>query len=539
MSYIPATFANRWFIAGTLTTQTPLHVGGGATVSREGLVNERTGDPVQVKAVFCDHRGRACLPGSSLRGVLRERLAALLGQAGASKREQDAIVLRLFGKPELAGADERKRKNQPGHGGRLAVHDAMVVAEPFVPPDSWHPPAFWNPHRRTGVTSSVAIDRRTRTAAPQKLFHAEFVPPDVAFAVRLTAENLDDKDIPHLLRALEEFDPNAACPLVLGADTGNGWGRLVWRLAEVRSVDSQFVRSNLEAWLREPRLVPGGVPDSCKVAPPTVARGGAFAPNALRIPLSIHFHGQFLVKETQPAKKRQTGKQRCGPQDFDALPRLDTEGRLLLPAASVRGALRSRAGRILRTLGIPVPDPSRQPERLKTGDPPETLSLVARLFGATGWKAALDFTDFVSSKPAADCSTPELAQRHAAADSAAPRLFAQDFVAIDRFSGGVAYDQMPDGTIKGRKFTSKYAWQPVLHGTVRLRLERAPPIAWGLLALTLRDLLDDDMRFGVASAKGYGDCRGESEELARWIASDQVQQAISALQATSPLVPRS
>jgi hypothetical protein len=98
---------------------------------------------------------------------------------------------------------------------------------------------------------------------------------------------------------------------------------------------------------------------------------------------------------------------------------------------------------------------------------------------------------------------------------------------------------MPDGTIKGRKFTSKYAWQPVLHGTVRLRLERAPPIAWGLLALTLRDLLDDDMRFGVASAKGYGDCRGESEELARWIASDQVQQAISALQATSPLVPRS
>jgi CRISPR/Cas system CSM-associated protein Csm3 (group 7 of RAMP superfamily) len=512
MNYCAATFENRWVITGTLTNESLLHLGSGDITTRKELVDEKDRRPVQVKAVFTDHQGRACLLGSSLRGVLRERLAALLGQPGLTKDQQHLTVMKLFGKPEPRGADERARINQAGHGGRLAVHDALVAVEPFSPPANWHAPPFWDARRRTGVASGVALNRRTRTAAAQKLFHYEFVPPGVAFSLKLTGENLDDADIAHLLRALDEFNPDSANPLTLGADTGNGWGRLRWTLREVRRLTAAEVRQALDGWLKNPAsLSPSG----------NVAKSRTFALTAVSLPslpatfrsftLKLLFDGPFLVK--RPAKPKAKG-------DTDtpnAQPHLDERGHVMLPAASFRGALRAQAERILRTMALAfhpnltsdelerlAPDPTATAETLRDHQW-NKLSLTGRIFGASGWRSPVDVTDFTEQEaPYAE-------------------LFMQDFLAIDRFTGGGK---------DGAKFKFQAAFAPRLTGQITLRFRPdtlEAELGPGLLALTLRDVLEGDVTFGLGAGKGYGACRGESAEILQWLKDTATTASVDSL----------
>lgn len=85
--------------------------------------------------------------------------------------------------------------------------------------------------------------------------------------------------------------------------------------------------------------------------------------------------------------------------------------------------------------------------------------------------------------------------------------FHQDFVAIDRFTGGGA---------ESLKFDAKSFHRPVLRGSLTLDLEavqRARPGEWclGLMALVLRDLCEGDIPLGFGAAKGYGACTASLE----------------------------
>lgn len=521
MSYRAATFENRWIITGILTTESPLHLGGGDITTRAGLVEELERDKtreVQVKAVLTDHQGRACLPGSSLRGVLRERLAVLLGQTGVAKDQQAAKVLKLFGKPEPQGADERARAHLAGHGGRLAVHDALVTAEPFIPSADWHAPPFWDIRRRTGVASGVALNRRTRTAAAQKLYHYELVPPDVSFSLKFTGDNLDDDDIGHLLRALEEFKPDAPHPLTLGADTGNGWGRLRWTVGEVRQLTATEVRQALGGWLKTPSsLGPGG--GTAKVrSQPLPSRSLSSPKVPVGFTLRLLFDGPFLVK--RPAEP----KAEDDTETPNAQPHLDEHGHVVLPASSFRGALRGQAERILRTMALAfhpsltpddlnrlAPDPTATAETLRTresrnlSEALDKLSLAGRLFGVSGWRSPVDVTPF------AERETPFA------------KLRKQDFVAIDRFTGGGK---------DGAKFKFEAAIRPHLTGRVTLRFRPGTleaELGPGLLALALRDVLEGDVTFGLGAGKGYGACRGESAEILQWFNEPATAAAVTHL----------
>lgn len=477
---------SRWEITGLLTTQTPLHIGCGSWTTRPGLIAQNSdGAPklVEVAAVATDHEHRAYLPGTALKGNLR----TWANQVGLADNLRE-----VFGYAEQDGAGQ-----DTGRGGLAEFWDAPAVPKQQL----GHLPPDWNLERLTGVAASVAIARRTRTASEQKLFYVEFVPPGVTFATSI-AGMLTEAEASALLTVLE----SSVAGLRLGARTGDGWGQVRWRLESLKRLDG----SSLRAWLQNPRgigysylpTLPQGEVDKRRDEAASSAKE-LVRPSApqLIVDVTLSFTGGFLVNDprqaaTETARAAEAGSRAITP---DHTPRLDAAGRPYLPAASLRGALRAHAERILRTLGgdagacqrdqthgacpavssmgIEVADSNGQrPSAV------EALCPACKLFGAPGWRSPLEVTDFRSTNDV--------------------QVETQEFLAIDRFTGGGA-DKL--------KFNARRAMRPVLAGRLSLdisALDRCGAGAWalGLLGLLLRDLTEGDIHFGFGTSKGYGAC---------------------------------
>ena len=462
----------RWFITGTFTTKGPLHLG----IGNRGWLELREGGPairhdanppnkitnlvVQYHRIARDHKRDPIIPGSAWKGPFRAEFTRLFGEATAQI---------LLGTEEL--------------GGCVEFHDALWLrcslpagAPEFLP--------LWdtNGNYNSAIEASVAIDRCTRTASEGKLYYIEFVPAEAVFDVRLTAQGIRQEDIARLLAALQQFDGGDGSP-TLGAESSNGWGRIVWTPNKTK----RFGVEHLGQWLAAPTAC--GY-DACEAPAQAVTiqpHPTKRSKQVLKIAVELHFRGPLLVRHTEPPK---IGKDENIP---NARPRRTAEGHALLPARSFRGALRSQAERILRTVfdgtnGI-APEPSLQTEALHDPEEVTSLSLAGQLFGAAGWRSVVDISDFASKGPA--------------------HMEEQDFVAIDRFTGGAA---------EGKKFKWKALWpegpeKPLtLNGEIHLdlaRLQKAENWAPGLLALTLRDLVEGDISFGAGCAKGYGACTAD------------------------------
>lgn len=463
-------FVDRWLIEGLLTTDAPLHVGSGDTTTRDDLVRETSaGDKVKIEiaAMATDHAGRAYIPATTLKGDLRARAAA------CGLLDQSPELREAFGWVDKDGRE--------GRGGRAEFRDARLHAH-VEPP---HPPPYWDARRVTGVAASVALSRATRSASDAKLFHLEFVPADVSFDLAI-AGRMSEAEARALLVLLELGG------LVLGASTGNGWGRVNWQLTTLRHLDAAGVC----AWLVAPKGVgydalqplpkaqmDAWTADANRRAQQITTPGGA----RVSVGLELEFDGRFLVNDTS-----QTQKDDGQPRRPDHAPRRDARGRAHLPASSFRGALRSQAERILRTLGAQACSPDKPCDAVETLDAVRKLCQACRVFGASGWRAPVDVGDFEAARSVREI--PEIRQ---------------DFLAIDRFTGGGA-DHL--------KFDALAAERPVLSGRLsvdpqRLADAHAWPWALGLLALVLRDVVDGDVCFGFGAAKGYGACRARLTDL--------------------------
>ncbi|MGH8615097.1 MAG: TIGR03986 family type III CRISPR-associated RAMP protein [Gammaproteobacteria bacterium] len=82
----------------------------------------------------------------------------------------------------------------------------------------------------------------------------------------------------------------------------------------------------------------------------------------------------------------------------------------------------------------------------------------------------------------------------------------QEFVAIDRFTGGAA---------NKKKFNAERPDSVTLHGWIEVEPERICAWGYGLLALVLRDLKEGDIQFGLGRAKGYGSCTAKLVEIGK------------------------
>jgi hypothetical protein len=112
------------------------------------------------------------------------------------------------------------------------------------------------------------------------------------------------------------------------------------------------------------------------------------------------------------------------------------------------------------------------------------LAAFSRVFGATGWRAPIEFGDFEI------CGAED--------------LVVQEFVAVDRFTGGAA---------KQKLFNAHALWKPTFTGDVTIRADRwkeewdVRPWVWLLLVFTLKDWIEGDGFLGSGRSKGYGGFR--------------------------------
>jgi CRISPR/Cas system CSM-associated protein Csm3 (group 7 of RAMP superfamily) len=492
----PRKFLSRWLIEGVLTTRTTLHIGNGDTTTRAKLTNTKTGKPVDIASVIVDKDERAYLPATTIKGNLRE-WARACGMKG---------IEIFFGSDK--GVDKEKLQ-----AGKVQFHDAYATAEQVSEFAEKSEPPYWCNKRLTGVASAVALDRRRRTASDQKLFHYEYVPPGISFTLVLSGNDYDDSvgtsgdaGLVELLALLEGFNDNNG--VTLGSETSDtgeeGWGRFTWKLKSVKLLGKTKLK---EEWIDKDRDGVGcGIAEKfsverkddlvAQVAERVAQLKTASIPRhhiALNVRLNVR--DNFIVNDPSTSGK-------------DPLPNhtplRDINGKPLLPRRSIKGAVRSQAEKIIRTMGGYACYPDDQ---AKACQPVRTikeaqanLCLACQLFGASGWRSPFQCTPFLGAK------------------KLEPQK--QEFVGIDRFTGGSA---------DARKFNAESFQKPAteeltLTGIFSLDLKAVAELykdnknirgSWavGLLALTMRDLAEGDIRIGFGAAKGYGAVEAMIEEL--------------------------
>jgi len=440
-------FENRYVITGLLTVLTPLHIGSGDTTTHPEL--KRASDAyVKIAAVPKDINGKPYIPASTLKGNLRAWLA--------TRVMDKSLLAKMFG-----GSPTEKN----AEGGKAEFWDAYINTEV----ESDFP--YWIPAQQTGVQVGVTIDRRTRTARDEKLFYWEVVPPNVTFKVRITGQNLQDEELALLLASLEGFN-NPKAPITLGSETAQNQGKMYWHSFKVQCLDAKQTL----AWLNNDKrkMWFENLPSISEAKQATLIKQGQkliyeeSTRPTLRLHLQLQFDSPFLVND--PSKEVK------GKHNFQ--PRRDADGNPLLPAKSFRGAIRSQAERIIRTLGgnacwIDAAKPECEP--VESMDNVKELCLACKLFGTTGWQTPIRISDFTLVNSQGE--------------------FDQDFVAIDRFTGG---------SCEHAKFRATVSNAPLLEGTWEIDLLRVEPWGLGLLALLIRDLIEGDVTFGYGAAKGYG-----------------------------------
>lgn len=493
----------RWIVA-KLRLDTALHVGKGKGNKPTDSPLRRTGD------------GRLVLPGRAIGGALRTtatRLAPRLQLLNdrkllvckSIKPSSDdepsgqgpcgCLVCQLFGElyPSELDAEEGG-----GRASRLWVSDAFARADP-----------------QTHVRDGIGLMRDRGTAARNVKFDFETAPRGTTFSVRLRVVEDDDDGSPaptarsRLLAAtLAEWEAGRAR---LGSGAARGLGAVT--LCDVRHlrtalssadelIDYLKAREHWSLGQDDAEFWRGALIDA-REAVSAVDEDISVARGFVSVEFTIETEGPFLSND--PLVALLSG--------FDHAPQLSVAvggpGEPFISGGSLRGALRARAEKIARTLWSlrwqsqqdflahcpaclpmarhPLEPLSNCDSRIQTPATKEVvndddLCLGCRLFGSTRQGSRLWVDD-------AHWAGSELN------DGA---WKAQDFLAIDRFTGGGQ---------EGAKFDAA----PLVKAKFTGRLTLHSPQGWelGWLALVLRDLCDGQITLGFGAAKGYGHVRAK------------------------------
>ena len=397
----------RYELTVHLVTDAPLHSGG-----IDEVVDRRRGpeDRTTVARRFArDGRGRPVLTGRSVKGALRAACQRFREEHGDAVGLTERELRQLWGDDGTRGAGSAA----PLRASAITVHTVELPTE-GCQRDKERKIVF--PTRMGN-----AIDRYWGSAGDTALFKHEYLPRGKELALTITAEAglPDGVEVPQgdvAPPGPEQVEKLFALIIGLikdgrvafGGRQNAGWGRVAlsdskkaWTLTKAEPGS----RTGLEEWLS------GAGGRSVDVAP--VDCGGS---GRMRIEITWDSPTGILVaepqddgsqeeadagaadglpeeaegadsEETKPARPL-----RAGPEETDPI---------VLPGSSVRGALRTRATRIARTILLAKKDPNTEADWSGAGvheqlahDP----SLVRDLFGSTTHRGALTVLDTLAAE---------------------------------------------------------------------------------------------------------------------------------------------
>lgn len=276
----------------------------------------------------------------------------------------------------------------------------------------------------------VGIDRTTGAASDGALYEHEFLPRGTKFDIRITAEGRDDETmgrdqsegIPgsassevielllHLIRSLFESEA-----ISLGGRTGSGQGCIKVQGSKEERQDSakQYLRIVAQSKGIEGKK-PVDIVDALTGAlseGPESSKGTDSSAWAGSKPARIKIKwwsptGIFVAEDEKLTKRRKEEAQKKNPEANGVTEPLRDpsvpwdEAQLLIPGTSIRGALRSRASRIARTVLAAEAENKLTP--FTSHDLHEQIAaepnLVRYMFGSTEYRGAVTVHDCLSTK---------------------------------------------------------------------------------------------------------------------------------------------
>ena len=381
----------------------------------------------------------------------------------------------------------------------------------------------------------VGIDRTTGAASDGALYEHEFLPRGTRFTIRITAEGRDgekmrrdqSEGIPgpassqaielllHLIRSL--FKSEA---IALGGRTGSGQGAIKVQESneERQASDDQYLRivaqsKGIEG--KEPVDIVDALTGALTEGPESSKGTDSSAwvgtqPARIKItwwsPTGIFVaEDEKLTKQRKTAKEDENKEKGINEEVHEVVyPLRDPsvawdEAQLLIPGTSIRGALRSRASRIARTV-LAARDDLKP---LASHDIHEQIAaepnLVRYMFGSTNYRGAVTVHDCLSTDPG--------------------KCIEVTHNAIDRWTGGVI-----DGGLFTEAVYLGTHWEPI---TIDIDLrqllnnieaekgpedrEQSKPThadyahaAYVLLGLVLAELSAGTLPLGSRSTRGLG-----------------------------------
>ncbi|MEI2583900.1 RAMP superfamily CRISPR-associated protein [Scytonema sp. PRP1] len=446
-------------VKGTLVTESPIHVGG---------INDY---PEVDLALAMNGQGQYYIPGTSFAGVFRN-------------------WMQISGNENIDYLWGFQKENGDGHASYVIVEDAPILRVVVE------------------IRDGVGIDRFWGTAAQQIKYDRAIIPRGSKIPLDMTLEIASNSQdwtnykarFAHLIRALENGE------IRLGAAKTRGLGRVKLQNTSIREYNLCSRNGMLQALL-------GG--DDVKITLDSILNGNQTLYQNPRLTFEINWEPQ------SPLMVKAEGDGLA----VDILPlvsAVDNSLTFVLPGSSIKGALRTQAERIVRTV-LSLPTREEQDPKKRFIEQLE-VPLVRDLFGATantdktdnktqlGKIGSLFVDDCYANLPISaaawrniQAATNDQNLREALNDAKLQNTQQAFHVAVDRWTGGAA-----DGFLYSNLEPMGVTWQPIRFTFTLNRLKQHQVPGISLLLLVLRDLAEGRIPLGYGTNRGMGSIKVKS-----------------------------
>jgi len=436
-------------ISVTLTSE--LHIGG------VDEVPERDGEGTVIR--FCRNGLKEpTIPGRSIKGAVRAAcdIARQTMENAGHPTTQDGGVFSKASSVSLWG-DDTDYTGKSLVDRRLRSDDSLPIRQSAL---TFHAVSFPADQPMT-TRHGVGIDRTTGAASDGALYEHEFLPRSTKFDIRITAEGRDDEPMGRdqsegipgpassdTVKKLLEFivDVLTSGAVCLGGRTGSGQGTIQVIEPKLRRTG----KTTDTGALTEPAdVLDALIGEDEEGTPIPLELGGWSLEEPARItidwwsPTGIFVaEDEELTKQRKAQKEEENRKKGIDEEVHEVVyPLRDPSeawenAQLLIPGTSIRGALRSRASRIARTVLAAKGELSTFASHDLHEQIAAEPNLVRYMFGSTEYRGAVTVHDCLSTKRG--------------------KLIEVTHNAIDRWTGGVI-----DGGLFTEAVYLGTHWEPI------------------------------------------------------------------------------